>query len=376
MSSKPSLNNLPENKFVFFQNLLKVFFVSEIFKNKNFESIFWLSSLFFLIFFMIFVGGLTRLTDSGLSIVEWKPILGSIPPFSEQKWIIEFEKYKKTPEFLIQNYNISMSDFKFIYWWEWAHRQLGRVIGLVWLIGFLYLFIAKKIPSGWAKKFLFLGFLGGIQGFLGWWMVSSGLKGTMIDVASYRLAIHLTVAFIILSVIVWYILVLNNINLIEKSFIRERNLKLFTLINIILVFIFFQIIFGALVAGIDAGKTFNDWPLMSGKWFPEDVFYSTPKITSFFEEAGLVQFNHRVLGYFIFVLSFLIWFIAINSKDIKIKKRASQFLIVIICQVVLGIITIIYSAPIYFASAHQVLAIILVTVTLRLYFSIVYPFKS
>jgi len=322
---------------------------------------------------MIFVGGLTRLTDSGLSIVEWKPILGSIPPLSEKKWIIEFDKYKSTPEFLIQNFDISMYQFKIIYWWEWGHRQLGRIIGVVWLFGFLYLLFRKKIPKGWTKWFLFLGILGGIQGFLGWWMVSSGLEGTMIDVASYRLAIHLTVAFIILSVILWFILTLSNIDHVKNSNPKRRNKKLLILINIILLTLFLQIIFGALVAGIDAGKSYNDWPLMSGKWFPEDAFYSNSLAMSFFEEAGLVQFNHRVLGYAIFFLSLVIFYMTLKTKNTQIKNRAYQYLTIVFVQIFLGVITIIYSAPLHFSSAHQVCAILLVSLTLRLYFVIYYP---
>ena len=373
---KPIINSRLINKSYHQKTMTNGNNISEIFKNKNFVSIVWLSILFILIVFMVFVGGLTRLTDSGLSIIEWKPILGSIPPLNEQNWLVEFEKYKTTPEFMIQNYNISMNEFKFIYWWEWGHRQLGRLIGLVWFLGFLYLFFLNKIPTGWKKNFIFLGILGGLQGFLGWWMVSSGLKGTMVDVASYRLAIHLTVAFIILSVIVWYILVLSNSEVIKNSNFMKRDFKLIFLINMVLFAIFFQIIFGALVAGIDAGKTFNDWPLMSGKWFPEDITYSSPKIISFIEDAGLVQFNHRVLGYFIFFLSIVVWFFSVKSNNKKIIIRANYFLIVIIGQVVLGIITIIYSAPLYLASAHQVLAILLVTLTLRLYFTIIYPSKN
>ena len=356
----------------FFKNILHNNFSSLIY-DKNFPSILWLMILFALICLMIFVGGLTRLTDSGLSIVEWKPILGSIPPLSEKKWIIEFDKYKSTPEFLIQNFDISMYQFKIIYWWEWGHRQLGRIIGLVWFFGFLYLLFRKKIPQGWMKRFIFLGMLGGLQGFLGWWMVSSGLEGTMIDVASYRLAIHLTVAFIILSVILWFILILSNIDNVNKSNSINRNKKLLILINIILFTLFLQIIFGALVAGIDAGKSYNDWPLMSGKWFPEDAFYSTSFVMSFFEESGLVQFNHRVLGYIIFILSLVIWYMTFKTKNTQIKKRAYQFLIIVFVQIFLGIITIIYSAPLHLSSAHQVCAILLVSLTLRLYFVIYYP---
>ena len=160
---------------------------------------FWLTCLAVLLVFMILVGGLTRLTDSGLSITEWKPILGAFPPISDQSWNIEFEKYKQIPEYIMQNSGMSLSEFKFIYWWEWGHRQLGRIIGLVWLAGFSWLLLSKKIPVGWTARFLMLGALGGFQGAIGWWMVSSGLSNNMLDVASYRLATHLGIAFVILG---------------------------------------------------------------------------------------------------------------------------------------------------------------------------------
>ena len=159
----------------------------------------WLICVFILVVFMILVGGLTRLTDSGLSITEWKPILGALPPISEQAWDTEFEKYKLIPEYRLQNSGMSLSEFKVIYWWEWGHRQLGRIIGLVWLAGFSWFLLSKKIPNGWTIRLLFLGILGGFQGAIGWWMVSSGLSENMLDVASYRLATHLGLAFIILG---------------------------------------------------------------------------------------------------------------------------------------------------------------------------------
>ena len=155
---------------------------------------------------MILLGGLTRLTDSGLSITEWKPLTGVLPPFNETSWINEFLKYSKTSEFKLQNINMTLQEFKVIYYWEWAHRQLGRLIGLVWFLGFFLFLVWHKVSSSWRTRFLILGFLIGLQGFLGWWMVSSGLKNMMVDVASYRLAVHLTTAFAIFGLIFWYTL--------------------------------------------------------------------------------------------------------------------------------------------------------------------------
>ena len=170
----------------------------------------WLGVLFALVVAMIFIGGLTRLTDSGLSITEWRPVSGALPPLSSQDWADEFEKYKQIPEYQLQNKGMSLESFKIIYWWEWGHRQLGRVVGLVWALGFAALFFTKGIPLGWKPKLLFLGALGGAQGAIGWWMVSSGLSGTMLDVASYRLATHLGLAFVILGFIAWFLLQLSD----------------------------------------------------------------------------------------------------------------------------------------------------------------------
>ena len=165
----------------------------------------WLIALFSLLVIMIAVGGLTRLTNSGLSITEWRPITGALPPLSAEAWEAEFELYRQIPEYQLQNNGMSLSEFQFIYWWEWGHRQLGRVIGLVWAIGFFFFLATRKIPPGWTPRLFGIGVLGGIQGAIGWWMVSSGLTGTMLDVASYRLATHLGLAFLILGLIAWYI---------------------------------------------------------------------------------------------------------------------------------------------------------------------------
>ena len=163
----------------------------------------WLAVLFVMVVLIIVVGGLTRLTDSGLSITEWRPVTGAMPPLSAEAWDAEFAKYKEIPEYQLQNLGMSLQEFKTIYWWEWGHRQLGRLIGLVWAVGFIYFLTANKIPTGWTAKLILPGALGGLQGAIGWWMVSSGLTGEMLDVASYRLAVHLGLAFVILGFIAW-----------------------------------------------------------------------------------------------------------------------------------------------------------------------------
>ena len=187
----------------------------------------WLLVLFTLVVLMIAVGGLTRLTDSGLSITEWKPVTGALPPMSAADWDAEFAKYKEIPEFQVQNSWMELNDFKRIYWWEWGHRQLGRVIGLVWAIGFLFFLATRKIPTGWTQRLLLLGVLGGIQGAVGWWMVASGLGAGMTDVASYRLATHLGLAFVILGFIAWYVFLLGRDERELMQARRGKEAKLF-----------------------------------------------------------------------------------------------------------------------------------------------------
>ena len=256
----------------------------------------WLKSLFFLIVLIILVGGLTRLTDSGLSITEWKPITGALPPFSAESWSSEFDKYKKIPEYKLQNEGMSLSEFKFIYWWEWGHRQLGRVIGMVWFFGFISLLTFGKTNKSWSLRLLLIGILIGIQGTVGWWMVSSGLTGTLLDVASYRLATHLGLAFIILGYIAWLILLLGKNDTFLLQARRNADQKYIFLSTGLLYLIFLQILIGALVAGIDAGRSYTDWPLMGGQFLPPDLFYLTPLWRNFFEDPGLVQFVHRISG--------------------------------------------------------------------------------
>ncbi len=342
-------------------------------KDLNTFIFLWLVSMFGLVFLMIVVGGLTRLTDSGLSIVEWKPLLGAIPPITVADWIIEFKKYQITDEYKYVNFNMTLDDFKFIYWWEWGHRQLGRVIGIVWAIGFLWLLFFKSISNGWLMRFALLGLLGGLQGFLGWWMVSSGLEETMLDVASYRLAIHLGMAFLILGLITWFLL---KIKLRKQDLIlarRARDYSMARMSTFLVVVLFIQILLGALVAGIDAGRSFNDWPLMAGLLFPPDAFSYKPFIRNIFENSGLVQFNHRILGYLVFFLAIFAWLRSRNKSREFLRKKSNQMLTVMLLQIGLGIVTVLYSAPLKIAIFHQILAVILFVVTLRFRFELLYP---
>ena len=333
----------------------------------------WLKTLFVLIVLIILVGGLTRLTDSGLSITEWKPITGALPPLSAESWATEFNKYKQIPEYKLQNEGMSLSEFKFIYWWEWGHRQLGRVIGLVWFFGFISLLLFGKIQKPWRLRLLLIGVLIGVQGTVGWWMVSSGLTGTVLDVASYRLATHLGLAFIILGFILWFILLLGRSETFILQARRNAEPKFVFLSNGLLHLTFLQILFGALVAGIDAGRSYTDWPLMAGQFFPPDLFYLNPWWRNFFEDPGLVQFIHRMSGYILFIFCIYSWLSVRKSGNESLKFGFNLIFAIAFFQMVLGIVTVMYAAPWEIAIVHQFGAILLWVAVLRTRFITKYP---
>lgn len=333
----------------------------------------WLMIMFALVAIMIAVGGLTRLTDSGLSITEWAPVTGALPPMSEVAWQTEFDKYRAIPEYQLQNKGMTLDEFKSIYWWEWGHRQLGRVIGLVWAVGFLGLLVSRKMPQGWTGRLLGLGALGGLQGAIGWWMVSSGLREGMLDVASYRLAIHLGLAFVILGVIAWYILRLSR-SAADLLQARRAGLpRMWALSSILMGLVFVQILLGALVAGIDAGRAYPDWPLMAGGLLPPDPFGLTPLWRNFFEDAGLVQFMHRMTGYFVLAYGLITWARARRIANLRTRFAFNTVLAMMLLQTVLGIFTVIYSAPAHIAIVHQVGAVVLWVLILRARFLTRYP---
>ena len=336
----------------------------------------WLICLSVLLVFMILVGGLTRLTDSGLSITEWKQILGAFPPVTEQAWDLEFEKYKLIPEYILQNSGMLLSEFKIIYWWEWGHRQLGRIIGLVWFLGFSWFLVSKKIPVGWTGRLLTLGALGGFQGAVGWWMVSSGLSNNMLDVASYRLATHLGIAFIILGFILWYTLILglSEADLLVR--LRTRDQSIYSKSTGLMHLIFLQILLGALVAGIDAGRNYVDWPLMAGGFLPPDLFALEPVWRNFFEDDGLVQFIHRMSGYILFLFGIYVWFRSRKSGNSQIRNAISLVMLIIFLQMTIGVITVMYSAPWHIAIFHQFGAIVLWYAIIRARFLAAFPPKQ
>ncbi|WP_316012880.1 heme A synthase [Roseobacter sp. HKCCA0434] len=333
----------------------------------------WLGILFALVVVMIAVGGLTRLTDSGLSITEWAPLSGALPPMTEADWQAEFDAYRQIPEYQLQNRGMSLGEFKYIYWWEWGHRQLGRVIGLVWAAGFAWFAIRRQIPTGWTPRLLGLGLLGGLQGAIGWWMVSSGLEGTMLDVASHRLAVHLGLAFVILGLIAWFIFRLRRLEGELLQARRQRNTGLFRLDAVLVGLVFAQILMGALVAGIDAGRSFTDWPLMGGQVVPPAALELEPVTRNFTENGGLVQFNHRILAYIVTAFAILVFLRARRSSLKAVRSAHVAMIHAVALQVVLGIVTVLYAAPLGLAIAHQLVAVLLWVLALRARFVAGYP---
>ncbi|WP_394152471.1 heme A synthase [Loktanella salsilacus] len=333
----------------------------------------WLMVLFALLAVMIAVGGLTRLTDSGLSITEWAPVTGAMPPLDDATWQSEFAKYQASPEYQLQNTGMSMAEFKTIYWWEWGHRQLGRVIGLVWAVGFFGFLAARKIPAGWTGRLFFIGALGGLQGAIGWWMVSSGLEGARTDVASYRLATHLGLAFVIFGFITWYILKIGRRSTDLLVARRAGDARLWTLGTVLMVLAFVQIVLGALVAGIDAGRAYPDWPLMAGGFLPPDMWQLTPAWRNLFENEGTVQFIHRMMGYILFAYGLFVWWRSRRSANRRTRSAYGMMMAMMVAQMVLGIATVMTMATPHVAIVHQIGAVVLWVLILRARFLSRYP---
>ncbi len=311
----------------------------------------WLIFMFFLIAIMIVVGGLTRLTDSGLSITKWELFSGTLPPLNNEKWIDYFDQYKLIPEFKIQNYSMTLNEFKIIFWWEWAHRFLGRLIGIAFFIPLIYFTIKLSLKK--LVNYYIIFFLICFQGFLGWYMVSSGLINK-IDVSHFRLALHLIVAFLILSLIFWNYLQLN-------IKIKKQSKLNFFFPFTLLILIFLQIIIGAFVSGMDAGLIYNSWPMMGNTYFPDDnKFINLFNITAF-SDASLVQFIHRNLAYLILFFYILV-FIKVYKKKIEGSFLAINLVgFFLLFQVILGILTLLNGAQIVLASLHQISSIFLVS---------------
>ena len=314
----------------------------------------WMITLLIMIILIILVGGLTRLTDSGLSITTWELFSGTLPPLTNEKWIEYFDLYKVIPEYKEQNFTMTLNEFKIIFWWEWAHRQLGRLIGLTVLLPMIYFTIKNGF---WIlKEYSIIFILVCFQGFIGWYMVSSGLVDR-VDVSHYRLSLHLVTAFIILSIVFWKYL-----NLIDIK-INQINIKLNS-IKFFLLLLFLQLIIGAFVSGMDAGKIYNTWPLMGSSYFPDDSVFTDFFKISVFDDLSLVQFIHRNLAYLIVIIYFYILYFVLKNGNINLKTPIFIIGISLFFQIVLGVLTILSGVKMLYASLHQINSILIILSTL------------
>lgn len=336
----------------------------------------WLMILFVMVTAMIALGGATRLTDSGLSIVEWAPVTGTLPPMTQADWQAEFQAYQKIPQYQQLNPNMDLTGFKQIYWWEWSHRLLGRMVGLVWAIGFFGFLLARRIPTGWTPRLMSVGVLGGLQGAIGWWMVSSGLVEGMTSVASYRLAIHLGLAFVILGLIAWYVLLLGRSEADTMRARRAGEPKLFSMSTGLMHLAFVQILIGALVAGIDAGRTYTGWPTMGGEWIPAAIWEPALGWRNLFENPALVQFTHRMVGYLLTIFAIVVWLRARKSPHPMTRGAFSAMLAMVAVQIGLGIMNVLHASPLPLALAHQVGAIALFVLIIRARYNARYPYAT
>ena len=328
-------------------------------KNTKKYLYYWLITMFGLVSGIIVVGGLTRLTDSGLSITEWELFKGLLPPLSSSEWIYYFDLYKKIPEYKLQNFKMSLDEFKIIFWWEWFHRFLGRLIGIFFLIPLIYFTLKMGIKKTISFHIIFI--LICFQGVVGWFMVSSGLVNR-VDVSHFRLSLHLTTAFIILSLILWQILKLKKTNEKQNQFIK------YNLPSIFLFTIFLQIIIGAFVSGMDAGKIYNTWPLMGNNYFPDDNSFFNLFNLNALSDPSLVQFLHRNLAYVILLIFFTILYFVLNYKLLKFYSIIKILGTILIIQIILGILTILNGAQMLIASMHQISSIALISFSIYFLF--------
>jgi len=311
---------------------------------------YWLISIFFIVSLMIIVGGLTRLTDSGLSITQWQLFSGVLPPLNIDQWNHYFSLYKKIPEYKLQNYSMNLDEFKVIFWWEFIHRILGRLIGILFLIPLIFFTI--KIGFKKTVNFHLIFLLICLQGFIGWYMVSSGLVDR-VDVSHYRLALHLMLAFIILSLIFWNYLNYKEIKLPNKKINNFLPLSF-------VVLLFTQLVIGAFVSGMDAGKIYNTWPLMGKNYFPDDNLIINLFNFSSFNDPSVVQFIHRNLAYLIMIFYLFILFKIYRNKLSDYFKILNTIGVLLILQILLGIFTLLSGAQMFISSMHQISSIFLI----------------
>ncbi len=314
----------------------------------------WLLIVAALIAAIFVVGGLTRLTDSGLSITEWQLISGALPPLSDEAWQTAFDKYRQIPEYQLVNKGMDMAAFKAIYWWEWGHRFLGRFIGIAFFVPFVFFWMKKAFDRQLAGRLIVIFILGGLQGALGWYMVKSGLVDR-VDVSQYRLASHLGLAVLLFGAVFWTFLDLGNH---RRDIAHGTGNTRFAFVIIVAVFL--QILLGALVAGIHAGRSYNTWPLMDGDWVPEGLLDKSPVILNFFENIATVQFDHRIAAYVIVILVLYQAFRVFKVRPQKPVATSALILVgVMVVQVLLGIWALLAVVPLELAIAHQSGALIL-----------------
>ena len=336
-------------------------------KNKkyNLKCIFtWLIICSLMVAIMIIIGGLTRSTNSGLSMVEWKIISGIVPPITTNDWIELFNKYKQFPEYRLVNQNITLNDFQFIFWMEYIHRILGRLIFLVVLIPFIFFLKKKLIPQKLKKHFFIIIFLIMAQGLLGWHMVKSGLIDNH-DVSQYRLSIHLIMAFIIYGYLLFISLAFYNLIKKRKKYLIKNNKQIFFINSLLILLILITVASGGFVAGLDAGLVYNTFPKMGDSYIPHEIFNIKPIYLNFFENPATVQFNHRLLGFLTFLAAILLF---VYSKKCKLHKQIQKKMVliifVVILQVILGIGTLLSYVAIPIALTHQLGALILFSLSL------------
>tara|TARA_B100000686_G_scaffold328101_1_gene387707 strand:+ start:82 stop:1107 length:1026 start_codon:yes stop_codon:yes gene_type:complete len=332
-------------------------------ENKDVYIYFWLLLITLLVALIIVIGGLTRLTDSGLSITNWDLFSGILPPLNIKEWEHFFSLYKEIPEYKLINSSMTLEEFKVIYWWEFIHRLLGRLIGILYLVPLIYFTWKKIINKKYLISFYLIFLLILLQGFVGWYMVKSGLVDRT-DVSHYRLSLHLTLAFVIFGFLLWNLLKYKNNN----KFMVNIKLPYF-LPNIFLVCILLQISLGAFVSGLDAGKIYQTWPLMGENYFPNDSSVDQLFLLNLFDNPSLVQFIHRNVAYLIFFLFLFIAYIVFKNNNFSHLRNITLFLfLIILLQIFLGIVTVLSGANIFVASLHQIGSIILFTAALILVF--------
>ena len=331
----------------------------------------WLWVLAALVALMVLVGGATRLTDAGLSITEWAPVMGVLPPLSDADWEGAFATYQATTEFQEQNAWMTLADFKPLYWWEWAHRQLGRVIGLVWLAGLLWFLGTRAVPAGWTGRLVLPGLLGALQAAVGWWMVASGLTGRL-DVAPYRLALHLGLAFVIFAALAWLALRVRLDEVATLAARRRRMARVMTWTGWLGALVFLQLLSGALVAGLDAGRGYVDWPLMQGSLLPPEAFELSPLWKNVFENPALAQFDHRILAYLLVIVAALFVWRARTGNRV-VRRWVVLTGAAVLAQAATGILTVLNAAPLGLALLHQAGALLVAFILLRARFAAAYP---